>query len=222
VKWSLVYFDDQIQNIECFKDILSDEFEVYGSHDPGNLNKILMECHPHAFLLDVHMPLMDGFSLYRKIIDHPLYNGCPIFFISGDHSDENKIRSFENGGIDFLTRDLGIEELVLRISNKIKFYLQMSTRLELGNLSMNMEQMKVTIDHSAVELTLLEMRMLSTMLRAFPEVITRTGLIKQIWGDEMIKPTTINTHITNMRPKIEAWSYAIKLKGDEIYLQEKD
>lgn len=221
MKWTLVYFDDQIQNIEIWKELLSDEFEVVGCADARKYSAVMKDNHPHAFLLDVHMPVMDGHELYQKITEHPLYNGCPVFFISGDISDKTKIRAYESGAVDFLQRDLPIEEIVLRLTSKVRFYLQTSTVLELGNLRIDVQSLRTTINGSGVDLTLLEMRLLGILLRSFPQAISRGDVIRRIWGDELVKPGTINTHIANLRPKIEAWNHGIKIRDDQILIQPK-
>lgn len=222
MKWNLVYFDDQVQNIEAFKEILSDKFIVTGCSDATDFPRILEENHPHAILLDVHMPILDGHALYKKISQHPLYNGCPVIFISGDASDENKIKSYEGGGIDFLSRDLKIEEIAIRLENKIKFFIQMSTILELGNLQVDVKSMKASIDSKGLDLTLLELRMLSHLLRAYPQTLSRMDLIQRVWGNDSVKPGTINTHLTNLKPKIDNWDHQIKVREDNILIQKKD
>lgn len=222
MKWNLVYFDDQVQNIEAFKEILSDKFIVTGCSDATAFPRILEENHPHAILLDVHMPIMDGHTLYKKISQHPLYNGCPVIFISGDASDENKIKSYEGGGIDFLSRDLKIEEIAIRLENKIKFFVQMSTVLELGNLQVDVKSMKATIEGKNLDLTLLELRMLSHLLRSYPRTLSRMDLIHRVWGNDSVKPGTINTHLTNLKPKIDSWDHQIKVREDNILIQKKD
>lgn len=222
MKWTLCYFDDQIQNIEIWSDLLEENFNVVGCTDARKFPTIMKDNHPHAFMLDVHMPVMDGHTLYKKITEHPLYNGCPVFFISGDVSDENKIRSYESGAVDFLPRDLPVEEIMLRLSSKIKFYLQTSTVLELGNLRIDVQSLRTTLNNSEVDLTLLEMRLLGILLRAFPQTITRTEVIRKIWGDEVVKPGTINTHIANLRAKIEKWNHGVKIREDNILIQPKE
>lgn len=221
MKWTLIYFDDQIQNIEVWKDLLEDDFNVIGCHDANKYQAVMKDNHPHAFMLDVHMPMMDGHTLYKKITEHPLYNGCPVFFISGDLSDETKIRSYESGAVDFLSRELPVKEIILRLSSKIKFYLQTSTILELGNLRIDVQSLKTTIEGESIDLTLLEMRLLGILLRSFPQAITRTEVIRKIWGDEPVKPGTINTHVANLRPKIEKWNHGIKIREDNILIQPK-
>lgn len=222
MKWTLVYFDDQIQNIEVWRDLLEDQFNVVGCADANKYPMIMKENHPHAFMLDVHMPVIDGHDLYKKITEHPLYNGCPIFFISGDVSDANKIRAYESGAVDFLQRDLPVNEIILRLSSKIRFYLQTSTVLELGNLRIDVQSLKTTMNNAPVDLTLLEMRLLGILLRSFPQAISRSEVIRKIWGDEPVKPGTINTHIANLRPKIEKWNHVIKIREDLILIQPKE
>ena len=219
MKWTLIYFDDQVLNIECFTELLSEKFHVFGCSDSTAFSEVLQHHHPHAILLDVHMPKMGGHELYRKIIDHPLYNKCPIIFISGDLSDENKLQSYREGGVDFLSRDLRPEEIIARIQNKIKFHLQMSTKLEVGNLKMDIEALKATINDRNIDLTLLELRMLSNILRAYPGSLTRQELISRVWGNQPVKPGTINTHLTNLKPKIEGWNFQIKVRDDSILVQ---
>ena len=221
MKWTLVYFDDQVQNIEAFKELLSEKFDVIGCNDVTAVSQILEENHPHAFLLDVHMPIMDGHTLYKKISEHPLYNGCPVIFISGDQSDENKLKSYNEGAVDFLHRDIKTEEIILRLENKIKFYLQMSTSLELGNMNIDVRTMKATIAGKNLDLTLLELRMLSHIMREYPNSLTRVELIEKVWGNSTVKPGTINTHLTNLKPKIESWSHQIKVRDENVLVQKK-
>lgn len=220
MKWTLIYCDDQIQNIECYRDLLEDHFNVVGCQNT-TIHQVIKENHPHGFLLDVHMPVKGGLDVYKEIIENPLYNGCPVFFISGDVSDETKIKALESGAVDFISRDTRSDELILRLSNKIRLYLQVSTVLELGNLRIDVQTLKTTIANEVIDLTLLEMRVLGFLLRAFPQSITRTEIIKKIWGDEPVKPGTINTHLTNLRPKIQDWTYTIKTREDQVFVQLK-
>lgn len=218
MKWTLIYIDDQLENIECFSELLSHKFNVLGTTNVNDYDSLLTNNFPHAIMLDVHMPQKNGYELYQDIIDHPLYNNCPIFFISGDPSDEIKIRSFQEGAVDFLPRDITCEEMVVRLANKINVYLQVSTKLKVGNLSLDFETFKAQINGKNVELTLLEFRLLGNILRAFPYKLSRQELILKVWGNASIKPGTVNTHITNLKPKIAKWDYQIKVREDFVLL----
>jgi DNA-binding response OmpR family regulator len=221
LRWTIIYCDDQIQNIEVYKELLEENFNVIGCQDANKCSGMLKDFHPHAFLLDVHMPSKGGLDVYKEIIENPLYNGCPVFFISGDISDETRIRALESGAVDFISREIRVDELILRLSNKIKMYLNVSTVLELGNLRIDVRSLRTTIDNENVDLTLLEMRILGFLLRAFPQSISKDEVKKKIWGKEPVKDGTINTHLTNLRPKISNWTYSVKTRESQVFVQPK-
>lgn len=221
MKWTLLYFDDQLDNIEAMTELLSDKFHVIATQDVNSYSKLMDEHRPHAFLLDVHMPNMDGYTLYTKIQEHPHYNGCPIIFISGDQSIESRLKSHDMGAIDYISRELRVEELVVRLINKIKLHQLTALKLEVGNLSVDLETFKVVVDDEIVDLTLLEMRILGVLFRNYPESVTRAELIKKIWGDVVVKQGTVDTHITTLRPKLKNWDHTIKVREDNILIQLK-
>jgi DNA-binding response OmpR family regulator len=222
MKWSLLYFDDQQANLDLYREILSDHFHVHGCASPDVYESYIREQYPHAIIIDIHMPRMDGFSLFEKITKHPEYNGCPIFFISGDESNENKINSYKSGAIDFLPRDLKYEQLLMALSHKIKIFLQVTTKLVMGNLRINLENLKVTLNGKNVDVTLLEMRVLTSLIREFPEPISRDEMLRKIWGDESVKPGTVSTHLANLRIKMEDWTHTIAIKKNFIKIMKKN
>lgn len=219
MKLSLIYIDDQIQNIECYRELLEPDFDVIGHNDATTVKQLLDTVTPHGIMLDIHMPGTDGFTLYKEITSHPRYNGCPIFFISGDISAENKLKSYMSGGVDFIPRDMKYEEVTFRLSNKIKHFLSVTTKLHLGNLEVDVEDLAVTLNRKMIDLTLIEFRILLTILRSIPQVLTRADVIKKIWNNDTIKPGTVNTHITNLKSKIEDWNYTLKIKDEKILVE---
>ncbi len=222
MKWTLIYIDDQIQNIELYKELLEPDFDVIGCNNPRKLNELMQFHPPHAFLFDIHMPETDGFSLYQQLEQNPNYNGCPVFFISGDVSVENKIKSYKSGAVDFIPRDIRADEILVRLSNKIKLYQQTATQLQSGNVRINVEALTVTLNHQMVDLTLSEFRILLMLVRSFPKALTREEVIQKIWGGDSVKPGTVNTHITNLKMKIADWNKTIKIKGELIQILDMD
>jgi DNA-binding response OmpR family regulator len=218
MKLNLVYFDDQLQNIECYEEILSDSFKVIGSTDPRSYKNHLLAPRPHAIMIDVHMPIMNGFELYSLISSDPEFNGCPIFFISSDLSDETKMKSHDKGAVDFLSRSYSEEEIKIRILSRTKMFLQRTNVLTLGNLIIDVANLKTYINSTQLDLTLLEMRLLCSILRAGPGPVSRNDLIKMIWQEEAVKPGTVSTHITNLKIKIGKWDHILKIKDNMIHV----
>lgn len=215
MKYNLVYFDDQIQNLECYQALLKDNFNVIGCHNNKNYAEVLKVNRPHALMIDLHMPEVDGIELFRMIHDCDYYNGCPIFFISGDISTESRLKTFETGGIDFFERNLTQEEISTRLMNKIKFFLQGSSVLELGNLKLDTYLYIAQVNNKNVDLTLLEMRLLGLILRSPSNVISKKELIEKIWDSET-KEGKVYVHLSNLGQKLWSWDHQIKVKGDVI------
>lgn len=218
MKWKIVYFDDQPLNIVCYQEFLKDQFNIIGVSDSTSYLDVIKNEGPHLYLIDVHMPVMDGHTLGQKIQDHPLYNGCPIIYISGDETIENKIKSYQRGGADFISRHLSPEEVMIRIMNKVKFFVENSGYFQLGNLDLDMKSLVVRINHEAIDLTLIELRLLAHVLRAYPQILTREILLQEIWQDDSVKPGTINTHLTHLKSKIQKWDHQIKVREENVLI----
>lgn len=211
MKYKLVYFDDQPENIDCFKVLLKDHFEVIGQLDSSNYEEVLLSTKPHAYLIDLHMPGVDGLELLKKIKKSPLYNGCPIFFISGDQSDASRISSLNSGAVDFLDRNVNEKELKLRFINKIKLYLQGVSVLEVGNLKLDMNSYTAFLNQKAVDLTLLEMRLICLLLRNVPDPVHKQEISEKIWAEGQKKDAQINVHISNLNMKLVKWDHEIRI-----------
>jgi DNA-binding response OmpR family regulator len=218
MKWTLLYIDDLPLNIECYRDLLEPNFHVIGTHKISEVPQLLSQEPYHGIMLDIHMPTIDGFDLYEQICAHQSYNGCPVFFISGDASLENKMKSYEKGGVDFIPRDLKYDELQSRLVNKIRLFQQTSTKISFGNLTLDIEALNLSVNGKMIDLTLNEYKILLTILRALPAPIKRSEVMTTIWGNDPIKPGTVNTHLTNLRSKVEEWDYTIKVKDELICL----
>jgi DNA-binding response OmpR family regulator len=218
MKFNLVYFDDQIGNIEAYQLLLKDSFIIEGYTDTTNYADVLNKHKPHAIMLDLHMPLENGFVLYEKIITCEEYNGCPIFFISGDVSDESRIKSIETGAIDFFDRQITGPELTIRLLSKIKMFLQGSTIIDVGNLKLDSNKFTISIKDKPVELTMIETRILFSVIKAMPQPIDKDELMGKIWNDNNNK-SKINVHLSNMKLKLWNWDHELKIKGNLILIQ---
>lgn len=218
MKFNLVYFDDQIENIEAYQLLLKDSFIIEGYTDTSSFSSVLIKHKPHGILLDLHMPLQNGFELYKKIINSEAYNGCPIFFISGDVSDESRIKSIETGAIDFFDRQITAPELKLRLLSKIKMFLQGSTIIDVGNLKLDSNKFTVSVKDKPVDLTMIETRILFCVIKAMPQPIDKDELMGKIWNDNNNK-SKFNVHLSNMKIKLWNWDHELKIKGSVILIQ---
>ena len=221
LRWKIVYFDDVPDQIELLQDLLSDRFKIVGTHEVLHFEKYL-ETNPNLILLDVHMPVISGYELYDRIQNSPVYNGCPILFISGDISPENQLKSHQLGASDFLSRDLGVEEIAARLTNKIHLHQRSALKLTVANLELDLEMFCVHVDGKIVSLTLNELKILGVILRSYPKLCTRDSIIEKIWGDDSVKPSTVNAHMSVLNTKLKDWQYELKFKREHILVVDKN
>ena len=166
-------------------------------------------------MLDLHMPIWDGLTLYNKIVSSENYNGCPVFFISSDVSDESRLKTIQTGAIDFFDRSISEEELKLRLQNKIKMFFQGKIQIDLGNMRFDDHAFSIHVKGKPIDLTLFEMRILSSIIRKMPAAVNKKELIEQLWGSNAA-PGKINVHVSNINLKLIGWNHEINIKENSI------
>jgi DNA-binding response OmpR family regulator len=222
LKSEIAYIDDNKLNLECIQTVLASDFEVYTFSKPNDFLDQYENSSLATILVDIHMPEMDGFTLYEKIIEHPHYNGCPILFISSDDSDNARIKSFMLGAVDFLNRMIKPDEMIARIKSKILFFQKHRSIIEFTNLKVNLTLLKAYINDKELQLTFIEFKILCLVLRSYPDVVTKDQLILHVWRTDHVLDATIYTHVSNLNSKLGDWDYEINgLKTRGVQLMRK-
>ena len=226
MKSRIAYIDDNIANLECIKLIFDINFAVETFHQP---EKFLLEFNAApsyaAIMVDIHMPIIDGFSLYEKIVEHQNYNGCPILFISGDETDAIRIKSFSLGAVDFLNRHMVADEMMARVSSKIEFFKKLRSIVEFGNLRINLTLLKTYIWQKEMPLTFIEFKILWQLISSYPELIQKEQITEHVWGSGKVLDATIYTHISNLNGKLTSWDHevvGVKNRGFKVSKREAD
>lgn len=215
----IAYIDDNPLNLECIELVLKNDFTVKAFNGAADFLKTFDSSAYACILVDIHMPDMDGFAMYEKVIEHPYYNGCPILFISSDDSEGAKIKSLALGAIDFLNRDINPSEMVARIKSKILYFQKHRSIIEFSNLKVNLTLLKSYINNVELPLTFIEFKILCLVLQNFPEVITRQQVVNYVWRAEHVLDATIYTHVSNLNNKLTLWDHEItglKTKGVQL------
>lgn len=219
MKTKIAYIDDDLMNLECVQAVFADDYDMdtfpYPEEFLAKYSKNTYDC----ILLDIHMPVMDGFTLYEKIISDPHYNGCPILFISSDESDQARIKSLTLGAVDFIGRMMGPEEMMARIRSKIQFFQNHRSLVEFDDVKVNLTLLKTSLKGKDIPLTFIELKFLLAVLQAFPDPISKESLISSIWKVAHVQDATLYTHISNLNAKLEGWKYevqSVKSKGIQL------
>lgn len=214
----IVLVDDDSSNLDLYESYFTAEYSCEKIINPFSFEKAL-EKNPVLIIIDVFMPLMDGPTLYQKIIDHPKYNGCPVLFISASESDDTLIKALRAGGQGFLCRSMNPEEIRIRARNKIEYFKSNRSTFTLGEVKLDIKNLRVYENEDVVELTLTEMKLLKTLLVNYPNQLTREEMNQLVWPGLVVQSNTLNTHLCNLRAKLSKWSYEIQhIKNQGILL----
>lgn len=118
---TLLVVDDVPENIHELIGVLKDEYRILVACDgPKALEIVHGATPPDLILLDIVMPGMDGYEVCRRIKATPLGNRIPVMFITVVDAPHNKVRGFELGAADYITKPFDIEEVRARIRSHLE------------------------------------------------------------------------------------------------------
>jgi diguanylate cyclase (GGDEF)-like protein/PAS domain S-box-containing protein len=117
---NILVIDDEPAALKLLKDILTAEGHVVRPFNNGNLalRSIRAEA-PELVLLDIRMPDMSGFEVCRLIKADSRLREIPVIFISAAADIDDKVRAFEEGGVDYITKPFQKEEVIARVKTHV-------------------------------------------------------------------------------------------------------
>lgn len=163
---------------------------------------------PDIVLLDVMMPIMDGFEVCREIRK---VSNVPVIMITARGEDFERIMGLDIGADDYIVKPFSPAEVMARIRavmRRIGADNVSSQLFTYDNLRINMEDYMVTIDDNNVSLTKKEIEILWTLAVNKNKVFTRDNLLNSLWGyDYYGDSRTVDSHIKRLRSKIDEFDH---------------
>jgi len=166
------------------------------------LDKALSQ-NPDLILLDIMLPIMDGFAVCRKIREK---SNVPILMLTAKEEEVDKVLGLELGADDYITKPFGMRELIARIKANIRrseaadsAKSEPANVQEFGNLEIDMNRYEVRKDDKPLELTLREFELLKYLAERENRVFSREQLLEEVWGYEYYGDATVR----RLREKLE-------------------
>ena len=117
----ILAIDDEQLNLELIRFILERHgFQYAGTNDDEQVIPLLEKKLPDLILLDIVMPRVDGFEMCQKIKSYKEYRDIPIIFLTGKVQVKDKVKGFEVGGVDYVTKPFNEQELLARIKTHVE------------------------------------------------------------------------------------------------------
>ena len=154
-------------------------------------------------LLDVMMPVKDGFTLAREIRN--LNSEMPIIFLTAKSMKEDKLEGFKAGADDYLTKPFSMEELLVRVQAVLRRTIgvdlaEEKSEFKLGALTFDSNKQTLKSDTDEHKLTSKESQLLRLLAVNQNKVLERSVALNKIWNDDSyFNARSMDVYITKLR-----------------------
>ncbi|RJP46595.1 MAG: DNA-binding response regulator [Anaerolineaceae bacterium] len=202
---TILVVDDEKRLVSLVESYLTQEgYRVVSAHDGKEALTVARREHPDLIILDLMMPEMDGYGFMRA---HRAEQNTPIILLTARVDDEERVIGLELGADDYVTKPFRPRELVARVRAVLRRAGGTESAakvLQVADVRLDREARQVKVRDQFLELTPSEFDILAALLSAPGRVFSRLDLLDIIQGVRYEGyERTIDTHIKNLRAKIE-------------------
>jgi two-component system OmpR family response regulator len=157
-----------------------------------------------AAIIDIMLPKLDGLTLISKLRNQG--NNTPVIILSAKRSVDDRVIGLQKGGDDYLTKPFSLPELLARVQALIRRATgaKETTRLEVGDLSMDLLKREVLRAGEKIELQPKEFSLLEYLMRNEGRVVSKTMVMQHVWDYDFVPMTNVvEARICILREKID-------------------
>ena len=201
-----------IEDDKKISQLIKNSLERYGYkvllvEDFSNIKGEFIKNNPELVLMDINLPLYDGFYWCRDI---RTISNVPIIFISARDTDMDQVMAIENGGDDYITKPFSYDVLLAKIKGVIRrvygSYSENSGNevYEVNGLFIYINQNIVEYHGEKIELSKKEFILLYSLLKNVNKIVSRETLLEVLWNDiDFVDDNTLSVNMTRLRKRLE-------------------
>lgn len=214
----ILIVEDEVQINRLIELVLQSDgyYKIQKAFDGKNALEIIKTDKPDLILMDVMIPEIDGFTLCKIIKEDKNLNSIQIIMLTAKKMEEDILKGFENGAVDYIPKPFSNKILLARIkahlinsnfANDEKLY---------KNIVLDNNKKSVIIDNKQIELTKFEFIILQTFMSNIGIVFSRSQLLSYLRGDDGfdVSERAMDVQILNLRRKLgEYGKYIETVRG---------
>lgn len=204
----IVIVEDEMSLVTMLRYNLEKEgYRVLTAMDGEEGLAMIEENHPDLALLDWMMPLLSGIEVCRRIRRNPALGDLPIIMLTARSEEADKVRGFNVGADDYLSKPFSLPELKARIKALLRRHspAQATNILKYDDISMDLSAHRVARAGRSLHLGPTEFRLLRFFLHHPEAVFSREALLDSVWGQDIyVEPRTVDVHIRRLRKALNA------------------
>jgi DNA-binding response OmpR family regulator len=154
-------------------------------------------------LLDLNLPDLDGLDVCRAIKARAPRN-VPVLMLTARDAFEDKARGFKQGADDYLTKPFDLRELALRCEALARRgQLHVSQEMRIGPLTLLPREKRALHNGAPMSLTLVGFKILFMLCNVYPQAVSRSALMHELWGANPPGSDALKSHIYALRKQLE-------------------
>ena len=183
-------------------------YAVAVAYDGGQGVEVFRSVKPDLVLLDVMMPVMNGWEVCKTIREE---SKTPIIMLTAKGETEDKIHGLRTGADDYITKPFEMREVLARMEAVLRRSgsapEKQVRRLTFDKLIIDIDAFELTVDGKKVDTPPKEMELLYFLASTPNRVYTRNQLLDEVWGfDYYGDSRTVDVHVKRLREKLEGVS----------------
>ncbi|MBC8231526.1 response regulator transcription factor [bacterium] len=202
----ILIIEDEESILMALEDDLGIEgYEVTGVKDGPKGLSMAQEKRYDLIILDIMLPRMDGFEVCKQLRQAGV--GTPILMLTAKSQEIDKVLGLELGADDYVTKPFSPRELLARVKAILRRVKRTEEEIDVysfGNVEIDFKKYEVNKGGQPVYLTALEFSLLHFLIKHKEQVVNRLTILDEVWEDDVyVLPRTVDTHVANLRKKIE-------------------
>jgi two-component system, OmpR family, alkaline phosphatase synthesis response regulator PhoP len=201
-----------IEDARNIRMALEDDFRFEGYNvdtaatGPEGLEKAL-DLNLDMIILDLMLPELNGLEICKELRRRNI--GTPIIMLTAKSQEFDKVLGLELGADDYITKPFSPHELHARVKallrrSEIRDQQTAAATIQIGPFELDPSKYTFTKNNVPVQLTTIEFSLMKLLMQHAGRVIKRDDILRSIWGEEVyVTPRTVDTHVANLRKKIE-------------------
>ncbi len=182
--------------------LTAEGFEVSIVDDGEEAQMAAESFQPDIILLDWMLPNVSGIEICRQLRARTETREIPVIMLTARAEEEDRLRGFEKGADDYVTKPFSMKELVARIHAVLRRAnpAVATNVVTYGDIDLDRETMRVTRGGAPVTLGPTEFRLLETLIKRPGRVYSREQLLDRVWGQDIyVEARTVDVHIGRLR-----------------------
>jgi putative two-component system response regulator len=153
----IMIVDDNITNLATGRSLLKNHYKVYPVPSAEKMFETLEVITPDLILLDIEMPVTNGYQALKQLKDNPLYTNIPVIFLTAKDDEKSELKGFELGAVDYMTKPFSPPLLLKRIENQLLILEQNKT------IQNHVDNLTHLVDEKTKELSKLQNSIISSI-----------------------------------------------------------